>query len=169
MSGQTTLLLPSGGSITIAGQDSASNNTATLPATTGTLLTDQSNIETQTKAALNATGSAPVYGCRAWVNFNGTGTVAIRGSGNVSSITDNGTGDYTVNFAIPMPDANYCSQVATFAQTSSGVRVEPSVGNASNKESAQTTNSVRVYASTGNGFTSGVLVDMEAMYVAVFR
>lgn len=57
--------------------------------------------------ALNATGSAPIYACRAWVNFNGTGTVAIRASGNVSSITDNGTGDYTVNFATAMPDANY--------------------------------------------------------------
>jgi hypothetical protein len=43
------------------------------------------------------------------VNFNGTGTVAIRASGNVSSITDNATGDYTVNFATAMPDANYAS------------------------------------------------------------
>ena len=51
--------------------------------------------------------SANAYGCRAWVNFNGTGTVAIRASGNVSSITDNGTGDYTVNFTTAMPDANY--------------------------------------------------------------
>ena len=47
------------------------------------------------------------YLCRAWVNFNGTGTVAIRASGNVSSITDNNTGDYTVNFTTSMPDANY--------------------------------------------------------------
>jgi hypothetical protein len=52
---------------------------------------------------------ATAYGCRAWVNFNGTGTVAIRASGNVSSITDNATGDYTVNFATAMPDANYAS------------------------------------------------------------
>lgn len=52
------------------------------------------------------TGTAPIYPCRAWVNFNGTGTVAIRASGNVSSITDNGTGDYTVNFTTAMPDAN---------------------------------------------------------------
>jgi hypothetical protein len=44
---------------------------------------------------------------RAWVNFNGTGTVAIRASGNVSSITDNGTGDYTVNFTTALADANY--------------------------------------------------------------
>ena len=50
---------------------------------------------------------ATAYGCRAWVNFNGTGTVAIRASGNVSSITDNSTGDYTVNFTNAMPDANY--------------------------------------------------------------
>lgn len=47
------------------------------------------------------------YKSRAWVNFNGTGTVAIRASGNVASITDNGTGNYTVNFATAMPDANY--------------------------------------------------------------
>ena len=52
---------------------------------------------------------ATAYGCRAWVNFNGTGTVAIRASGNVSSITDNGTGDYTVNFTTAMPDANYAT------------------------------------------------------------
>ena len=47
----------------------------------------------------------------AWVNFNGTGTVAIRSSYNVSSITDNGTGDYTVNFATALSDANYVANV----------------------------------------------------------
>ena len=51
--------------------------------------------------------SKVAYGCRAWVNFDGTGTVAIRGSGGVSSITDNGTGDYTVNFSSAMTDANF--------------------------------------------------------------
>jgi hypothetical protein len=50
--------------------------------------------------------------CKAWVNFNGTGTVAIRASYNVSSITDNGVGDYTVNFTTALADANY-SVVAT--------------------------------------------------------
>jgi len=62
--------------------------------------------------ALNATGSAPIYACRAWVNFNGTGTVAIRASGNVSSISDTGVGDYTVNFTTAMPDVSY-SMVCT--------------------------------------------------------
>jgi hypothetical protein len=51
---------------------------------------------------------AVAYGCRAWVNFNGTGTVAIRASGNVSSITDGGTGTYTINFTTAMPDTSYC-------------------------------------------------------------
>jgi hypothetical protein len=59
----------------------------------------------------------------AWVNFNGTGTVAIRSSYNVSSITDNGTGDYTVNFATALSDANYAATaltttVTTFTATS---------------------------------------------------
>ena len=57
--------------------------------------------------ALNASGLAPMFACRAWVNFNGTGTVAIRGSGNVSSITDSGVGFYTVNFTTAMLDVNY--------------------------------------------------------------
>lgn len=52
---------------------------------------------------------ATAYGCRAWVNFNGTGTVAIRASGNVSSITDNGTGEYTINFTTTLTDANYAT------------------------------------------------------------
>jgi len=70
--------------------------------------------------ALNATGSAPIYACRAWVNFNGTSTVAIRASGNVSSITDNGTGDYTVNFTTAMVDANYSVSVSTSGVASAG-------------------------------------------------
>ena len=60
----------------------------------------------------DAAGTGPVtltgqYAAKAWVNFNGTGTVAIRESGNVSSITDNTTGDYAVNFTTAMPDASY--------------------------------------------------------------
>ena len=63
---------------------------------------------------------ATAYGCRAWVNFNGTGAVAIRASGNVSSITDNGTGNYTVNFTTAMPDVNYCAVTDCGALTSGG-------------------------------------------------
>ena len=55
----------------------------------------------------NVGGTAEYYKCRAWVNFNGTGTVTIRAGGNVSSITDNGVGDYTINFTVAMPSVNY--------------------------------------------------------------
>ena len=56
---------------------------------------------------LQNTSGVEVYTAKAWVNFNGTGTVAIRAAGNVSSITDNGTGDYTLNFTTALADANY--------------------------------------------------------------
>jgi hypothetical protein len=57
--------------------------------------------------SIQNTSGVEVYTAKAWVNFNGTGTIAIRAAGNVSSITDNGVGDYTVNFTTSMPDANY--------------------------------------------------------------
>jgi hypothetical protein len=62
-----------------------------------------------------------VYTAKAWVNFNGTGTVAIRASGNVSSITDNSTGDYTINFTTAMPDANWA--VTATAQQAGAVAI----------------------------------------------
>jgi len=64
-------------------------------------------------------GTAPLYAARAWVNFNGTGTVAINASGNVSSITDNGTGDYTINFTAALPNANYAFGFGGFLSTGS--------------------------------------------------
>jgi hypothetical protein len=90
------------GTFTIASPNSNTDRILNLPDSAGTLATAESTL-----TQFNASGSAPVYACRAWVNFNGTGTVAIRASGNVSSITDGGTGTYTVNFTTAMPDANY--------------------------------------------------------------
>lgn len=87
---------------------------------------------------LQDTSGVERFTARAWVNFNGTGTVAIRGSGNVSSITDHGAGDYTVNFTNAMPDANYAPVVChgysgttaarafyIFGSPANGVRVAP--------------------------------------------
>jgi hypothetical protein len=101
------------GTFTIASPNSNTDRTLTLPDAAGTLTTSEALTAAgyTTSAAVltqfNATGSAPVYACRAWVYFNGTGTVPIRASGNVSSITDRGTGAYTVNFTTAMPDADY--------------------------------------------------------------
>jgi hypothetical protein len=96
-----------GGPITTTGTIAIDSTVATL---TGTqTLTNKTLTTPNINSAQFATvsGTAPLYAARAWVNFNGTGTVAIRDSGNVSSITDNNTGDYTVNFTTAMPDVNY--------------------------------------------------------------
>ena len=105
------------GSVTLSAPAVSGSTTLTLPTTSGTVLTSASDLTAQVKSATNATGSAPIYTCRAWVNFNGVGTVAIRSSGNVSSITDGGTGIYTANFTTAMPDVNY----ACFAGSSAEV------------------------------------------------
>jgi len=98
------------------------------------------------------------YGCRAWVNFNGTGTVAIRDSGNVSSITDNDTGDYTVNFSTAMPDANYSIALSSYYGTT--------------RESVRQVNDVQttyVRVLTGYSYTSPGASDPSGVYVTVFR
>jgi hypothetical protein len=108
--------------------------------------------------------AATAYGCRAWVNFNGTGTPAIRASGNVSSITDIAAGTYTVNFTTALPDANYSGLITSgFA---SGVR-EDILGFAYTDAP---------YAPTTGGYTvkfvradTNVNVDTNVAMVAIFR
>ena len=94
------------GTVTVSAPAEAGTRTITLPAATGTAILEDGSNNLQMNSGFGS--SATAYGCRAWVNFNGTGTVAIRDSGNVSSITDRGAGIYTVNFATNMPDVNYC-------------------------------------------------------------
>lgn len=105
----------------------------------------------------------PSFLCKAWVNFNGTGAVSIRASGNVSSITDNGTGDYTVNFTTAMPDANYCP-VSISSQTNLGnYPWSPSLIVSNSPFSV---NSLKLlWEDTSNGNS----IDVEFACVAVFR
>jgi hypothetical protein len=100
------------------------------------------------------------YKCRAWCNFDGTGTVAIRASGNVSSITDNGTGDYTVNFTNALVDADYAAVVAAgnLVGGTGAVQIP--------RDAAPTTTTIRF--STANNAGTG-LVDAPYVNVAVFR
>ena len=105
---------------------------------------------------------ATAYGCRAWVNFNGTGTVAIRASGNVTSITDNGVGDYTVNFTTAMPDANY--SVSGSATLSTSGASAPRIM-APFDVNTQTTGSSRVRT----GDDTGTVGDMALVCVQIFR
>jgi hypothetical protein len=104
-------------------------------------------------------GSAAVaYGCRAWVNFNGTGTVAIRASGNVSSITDNATGSYTINFTNAMPDANYSVGQATGDGTGTGKFIFGFTA-------TPTTTTYKILTTTFSGVDS----DISYISVAFFR
>ena len=116
------------------------------------------NAATATKLS-TASGAAPSYSARAWVNFNGTGAVAIRSSGNVSSITDNGVGNYTINFTTPMPDADY------------SVNVTAGRGGAGGALTYAGTYGVQtdslVYINTTNG--AGSLLDSMYVYVSIFR
>ena len=109
-------------------------------------------------AALGNVGTAPVYAARAWVNFNGTGTVAIRASGNVTSISDNGTGSYNVNFTTVMPDANY-------SVTTTGDATTAIVTSTLASASAPTTATVRIASYT----LAGTSTDCAFYNVAIFR
>ena len=110
---------------------------------------------------------ATAYGCRAWVNFNGTGTVAIRASGNVSSITDNGTGNYTVNFTTAMPDANYSADMTTCGSgATTGGRVVVVKGPDASGASNQTASSIIILRSDS---FSNTLIDGNLINVSVFR
>jgi hypothetical protein len=102
-------------------------------------------------AVVPADLSSDVYVARAWVNFNGTGTVAIRASGNVSSITDNGTGDYTINFATAMPDANY----AVLAMAGGFNSNNTAIGFYESVSTARTASLVRIFSSQGASAIDG--------------
>ena len=117
-------------------------------------------------ALTTASGSAPSYSARAWVNFNGTGTVAIRASGNVSSITDNGGGDYTVNFTTAMPDANYSVNANNSPNFAGAFSCGAALfSNGTPTETAPTTSAARVFF----GNTAGVAYDPKYVCVAIFR
>jgi len=108
---------------------------------------------------------ATAYGCRAWVNFNGTGAVAIRASGNVSSITDNGTGDYTVNFSTAMPDINYSSVASCSSDTAPAQRVViMNFGGAANAIFAPTTSATRMSTTALGGGA-----DVPYVHYSAFR
>jgi hypothetical protein len=104
------------------------------------------------------------------VNFNGTGTVAIRASGNVSSITDNGTGDYTVNFTTAMPDANYCAVVPTSPGIADSLTTGAWFGGVktiSGAPQTKTASALRIAMAVQSG--PGASVDTNETNVAIFR
>jgi hypothetical protein len=117
------------------------------------------NVCAAIKSFFGASGSAPVFACRAWVRFSGaTGT--ILASGNVTSVTRNGVGDYTVNFTANMPDSNYATVLSIGGAVSSAADTVNV-----NNTGGQAASSVRILAVRSG---SGVF-DPTNVSVAVFR
>ena len=107
------------GTVTVSAPAVAGTRTITLPAATGTAILEDASNNLQMNSGFGS--SATAYGCRAWVNFVGTGTVSINASGNVSSITDNAVGNYTVNFTTAMPDDDYSVNGSTSSAVNNNV------------------------------------------------
>jgi hypothetical protein len=112
-----------------------------------------------------APGSAPVYAARAWVNFNAVGTVTIRSSGNVSSITDNGVGQFTLNFATAMTDANYSVTGSCGSDAASSALWLANGSNIGGRVYNNTTTSCVIQTP----YTTSLVADPVAASIAVFR
>ena len=147
------------GTITVSAPAVAGTRTLTLPAATGTAILEDASGVLQMNSGYGSNAAA--YGCRAWVNFNGTGTVAIRDSGNVTSITDNATGNYTVNFSTAIEDANYCALITSGSAGTYSVTNPDFIA----KASTYAVGSVTVRIAGASGGTR----DENAVNVAIFR
>jgi hypothetical protein len=136
-------------------------------AATTTTLTDISSAGAQSSVIPGGTTLYPAFAARAWVNFNGTGTVAIRGSGNVTSITDNGTGNYTLNFTTAMPDANYAvmaSSTLDLASAADTVTVGVIAANETSAPNLKSTTQVTI----GTAISTITATDCAEIYIAIF-
>jgi hypothetical protein len=150
ISGTAGVTFPAGGVGNPAGTVVGTTDTQTLTNKTLTTPTiDSASVST-------VSGTAPLFMARAWVNFNGTGTPAIRASGNVSSITDNGTGNYTVNFTTAMPDTNYAPVVGSGNNTAAN-----DVGNVTPVTSTSSIQYIH--------YESSVVRDIDQLCLAIFR
>ena len=119
----TDAVLVSGAIQAVAeGDHSSSSNATKLEFMTGAseAATTKMSISSGGNVAFNSGyGSVTtVFGCRAWCNLDGTGTISIQASGNISSITDGGTGKYTVTFTNAMVDANYSTSALSLSTSS---------------------------------------------------
>jgi len=130
----------------------------------GTTANFSGNVTLGSSVLATPSGSAPSYTCRAWVNFNGTTTTpTIRASGNVSSVTRNGTGDYTVNFTTAMADINYSFQATGGRNSTNFASV------CSYRFDVSTASSARFQAGVVNGAGTSIPEDQTYLNVAIFR
>lgn len=103
---------------------------------------------------------------KAWVNYKGTATVGIRASYNVSSVTVNGTGDYTINFTNALSDANYSAIGGGTLVGARSFGMAFNVVSSTGAAAAPTTTALRVSTFQPS---SNLGTDSEYVYVSVFR
>jgi len=167
------------GTFTIESPATNTDRTLTLPDEAGTVLTsggaiaDALNVDSAPTNSLEVDASSNLkfnsgygsavtaYGCRAWCNWNSTGTPSIRGSGNVSSLTDNNTGRIGINFSTAMPDANY----AVTGMTDGGQTTNPTSMSYDPTYNVSSTTVVGVLTSEGSDSKR----DYPINAIAVFR
>jgi hypothetical protein len=166
------------GSVTLQEPAVAGTTVLDLPATSGNVVVDSATQTLTNKTLTSPTlttpninsaqfatvsGTAPIYPCRAWVNFNGTtntgGFCTIRGSGNVTTVADRGTGLYTINFTTAMPDANYCGVASA------------TIGGASNANRSAAVGPIDTLSAYCNSWSDdgGVAEDVAVICASIFR
>ena len=166
-----------------SGVDASKLTTGTLPADrigSSAITTARINDAAVTAAKLDGaqTGAAPIYGCRAWVNFDGTSVTnvdgedrcTIRASGNVTKAVRNGTGDYTVHFTAAMPDANYSALVTNQSTFFSGqaFSTASAISEAAGAVSASSVRVIHIPAGDVSGY-NGAVNNSAVMCVSIFR
>lgn len=131
-----------------------------------------STLKVNTLTDTAATKSVPIEDvvngtARAWVNFNGTGTVAIRAQYNVDGITDNAAGDYTINFTTALADTNYAVSLSNLAASATNVTVNIAIaGVYTSSATTKTTTQLRI--ASGSSAAAGLL-DNADLSVTIFR
>ena len=166
--GSTTINVGAGTASTISGLTSFGSTTLNSTEIKSNNYRDQNGnnsfTASQVAGLFSSTGAGAV---KAFVNFNGIGTVSIRGGKNVSSITDNGTGDYTVNFASSFTDANYTPVTMCLSHDVQGVQIQTAVrGNSVSGPTTMNANACRIHR--GNTSTNNY-VDGQSIFFAAFR
>ena len=170
----TTVTIPSGTTLDIASGATIDATGATATgfgspayASNASATDDTVNVDASDNLQFNSGygSTATAYGVRAWVNFNGQGTVAIRDSGNVSSITDNGTGDFTANFATAMSDVNY----VWFGLCDDSAVKPPLIYEKGLNLSDRTTSDFRFYTLVGSSAHGTGVYDFSLVQISVVR
>ena len=168
--GGTAITTDTSGTLNIVTGSGSGSNAITIDASQAVTIPNTLAVTSNQTVGGNLTVTGSITGgsisvansLRAWVNFNGTGTVAIRASGNVSSITDNGTGDYTVNFTTAMSDANYSAMAAGNSTGSTFTVGQPNTS--AFAYSAPTTTTCRIFFSNNT-----IAKDIDVCNVGIFR